>query len=659
MPNSPRIIPLFLGLLSSTVSASEPKDLFEMSLAELAQVTVVTAGKYNQQQANAAAVMTVIDASRIRQSGVENLFQLLQQVTSFYPTGSHFFPRNVASIRGNLMTHADNHVLLLLNGRPLRESYSGGINFAIYNAFPLQAIERIEIIRGPGSVLYGSNAYMGVINLVTAAQIPAALHAGVGEQGQQSLGLSGHLQHQGWTVNLAAKMQQDNGWRFGAYDNNRQFRQIQYGQQNFGFFSAVNYGDWQLNWDLMRSQQDFFGAATNWSGGIAPEQREVDSTRQHIALQHKWQQQQHWWLQSSFSRGRMDFSHYNYDAYATDQLLELDQHWQAAPNWKWQGGVALWWQNFGTEAGLTAAPVAPTSKRRDTAYLQSEWQWSDSLKLSLGAQYNHSDRTGSAWVPRGGITWQAAEFWGLKLLHAKAYRDPYGVETDFNITLRNAAGQITGGLRGNPQLQAEQIRSTDLQWYYQDQDLHLALTWYHSAARDLISRQRAADRVIDFVNQGQMDINGVELELTKQLSDEFRLQWAVTHQNNQVNQIDDFTTVPNWLSKAALEWSLPHQLGFFNLAWLYTGKAADIALRNPNRLALNPPAAAYHQIDLHWRLPVSVLTNALPQRSEIRFYLANALDEQIYQPEFVGQTINTIPADAGRRLRVSLYWPFE
>lgn len=309
-----RIFPVSFSLLTPLAQSSEPDDLFEMSLTELAQVSVSTAGKYRQERSKAAAVMTVIDASRIRQSGVENLYQLLAQVSSFYPTGSHFFPRNVSSVRGNLLTHADNHVLILLNGRPLRESYSGGINFPIYNAFPLQAIEKIEIIRGPGSVLYGSNAYVGVINLVTAKQIPAALQLGAGEQGQQSLGLSGHLQQQDWTFNLAAKLQQDDGWSFGAFDNNRQWQQISYGQQNLGLFSAVNYHDWQLDWNLVRSQQDFFGAATNWSGGIAPDQREVDSTRQHLALQHQWQQHSSWWLQSSYSWAQMDFSHYNYDA---------------------------------------------------------------------------------------------------------------------------------------------------------------------------------------------------------------------------------------------------------------------------------------------------------------------------------------------------------
>ena len=103
---------------------------------------------------------------------------------------------------------------------------------------------------------------------------------------------------------------------------------------------------------------------------------------------------------------------------------------------------------------------------------------------------------------------------------------------------------------------------------------------------------------------------------------------------------------------------MPGQWGFLNLAWLYTGRAGDIQVRNPNRLALNPTAQAYHQLDLHWRLPLTALNDRLPERSEIRFYLANILDESIYQPEFVGQTINTIPADAGRRARITFYWPF-
>ena len=74
---------------------------------------------------------------------------------------------NVPAVRGDLPTHTNNHTLLLINGRPVRESNSGGWNFPVYMAYPIDMIERIEFVRGPGSVLYGTNAYTGVINVIT------------------------------------------------------------------------------------------------------------------------------------------------------------------------------------------------------------------------------------------------------------------------------------------------------------------------------------------------------------------------------------------------------------------------------------------------------------------------------------------------------------
>ena len=56
---------------------------------------------------------------------------------------------------------------MLLNGRPVRESMEGGITSEMFESFPIGIIERIEVVRGPGSVLYGSDAFSGVINIIT------------------------------------------------------------------------------------------------------------------------------------------------------------------------------------------------------------------------------------------------------------------------------------------------------------------------------------------------------------------------------------------------------------------------------------------------------------------------------------------------------------
>jgi outer membrane cobalamin receptor len=116
---------------------------------------------------DAPGVITVITSTEIERFGANNLLEILERVASVYSVGSYFAPNNVLSIRGDLATPYNNHVLILLNGRPTRENLFGGIDYPIYLALPLQAIENIEVIRGPGSVLYGTNAYSGVINIIT------------------------------------------------------------------------------------------------------------------------------------------------------------------------------------------------------------------------------------------------------------------------------------------------------------------------------------------------------------------------------------------------------------------------------------------------------------------------------------------------------------
>ena len=286
-------------------------------------------------------------AEQIRHSGATSLYQLLEQVTSFYMTGSHFFANNVSAIRGDLLTHADNHVLILLNGKPLRESYSGGINFAIYNAFPILALDRIEVIRGPGSVLYGSNAFSGVINLVTGSKNGPQAQLGLGHAGFGGVALALTTEQSAWRAQLAVQLNQQDGWRFGAVDNNGQYAEIDYGQQNSGIYASVVYNSWQLDALSLHSEQDFFGASTSWAGIVAPEQRQEKSQRHALTLSNQWQQSERLWLDSAVSIARMTFSHYNYDAYATERYIELNQHFKASDTLALQAGGALWWQRFG------------------------------------------------------------------------------------------------------------------------------------------------------------------------------------------------------------------------------------------------------------------------------------------------------------------------
>ena len=77
--------------------------------------------------------------------------------------GSTFNPENVINIRCQGLQHENNHVLLLINGRPFRESAGQGFVASFLAGFPIDLVDSIEIIRGPGSVLYGSSAFAGEV----------------------------------------------------------------------------------------------------------------------------------------------------------------------------------------------------------------------------------------------------------------------------------------------------------------------------------------------------------------------------------------------------------------------------------------------------------------------------------------------------------------
>ena len=153
------------------VPKGDPKDqtqaLLALSIAELMQVGVITVSKKPENLHEAPGIVTLISREEIERFGGNSLFEVLDRVVSLHMTGSLLYPQNNAAVRGDMFNGLDRHTLLLINGRPIRASHNGGINLWFYNAFPLTAIDRIEIIRGPGSVLHGSNAYSGVINVIT------------------------------------------------------------------------------------------------------------------------------------------------------------------------------------------------------------------------------------------------------------------------------------------------------------------------------------------------------------------------------------------------------------------------------------------------------------------------------------------------------------
>lgn len=137
---------------------------------------VVTATRFPEQRLDAPIGMTVITAKQIGESAAKTLPQLLSQEAGIVTRDSTGGPDSQVDMRGFGIT-GDQNTLVLLNGQRLNEIELTTIG---WTAIPLDSIERIEILRGSGSVLYGGGATGGTINIITRTPPPGSTAATVG-----------------------------------------------------------------------------------------------------------------------------------------------------------------------------------------------------------------------------------------------------------------------------------------------------------------------------------------------------------------------------------------------------------------------------------------------------------------------------------------------
>ncbi|MCJ8271399.1 MAG: TonB-dependent receptor plug domain-containing protein, partial [Psychrosphaera sp.] len=174
-------IPLYLLCLLVTFSEtlyaksndndSNNTDLFQLSLDELIEVnlSVITPSKAEEPLSQSPGIVSVFTDKEIALFGARDLGEVLSRITGIQPYDELTIGRNRLAIRGDKPAFNNNHVLILVNGTPYnRESYGGGLwSQASILIMPLPLIKRIEVSRGPGSVLYGTNAFSGVVNIIT------------------------------------------------------------------------------------------------------------------------------------------------------------------------------------------------------------------------------------------------------------------------------------------------------------------------------------------------------------------------------------------------------------------------------------------------------------------------------------------------------------
>ncbi|HZH03009.1 MAG TPA: TonB-dependent receptor [Myxococcaceae bacterium] len=646
------------------VAASAATDPYaDLSLEELLQTKIITISKMEESVFDAPGIVEVITSQDIEAFGAVNLWEVLDRATGLVMTNTPSLPKDDVIMRGDAVG-TDLHVLVLIDGRPFRESATGGQNFPIYSSFPLQMVERVEIVRGPGSVLYGTNAYSGVINIITkkADRLRGEVAAQYGSfrtaQGNASVGyVWKDLQ-----VFAAAKVLNSRGWRQGFTDGLGVYDSRLAHERNVGVTLGARLKGFSLNTFLAQSEQPILSASGNWPA------TSKQARRLFVDLGYTHQLGSRWTVSANLTHngnrveaplvpvtfpfeGNRPLNYLD----SQDLLGELTLNGELFRGLRLiLGGVA----NYQQGGGLNGPPppegqgvdvpltvVQPYDGIWWSGYGQLEYRPTPFLKLIAGGQAVKPRRVDAAFVPRFGTILHFIPELGVKLLYGEAFRYSYALETD--ARLEGVA------FFGNPSLRPERVATTDLQLFYTRSRFQAAATYFRSRQRDLIVQGFDPGlEGVTFFNQNARAFQGVELETKVVATQAIQLTGGYSFQTSEGGTenvgVSNAALVANHALKVGASYRSDDGItfGLFNT---FYSRFRDPVFLNPERLEVNAPATAVSLLSANISLDVvRIYDLKVPYGMILDLYATNLFDTPAYQPDFYTQSVNALPSRPGR-----------
>lgn len=642
------------------------KDYAGMSLEDLMKVEVETvygASKFPQKITEAPASITIITADEIARYGYRTLADILRSVRGFYVQ----YDRNYSYVgtRGFLRPGDYNsRILLLVDGQRINESFYDSAYYGTEFAFDVDLIEQIEIIRGPGSSLYGANAFLGVINIVTRKG--EKTHGfQITLEGESYAGVKGRLSYgnrfkNGLDVLLSTSFYDSRGQRrlyypeFDAPETNHGIAEDADDDRQRQFFGKLT---WK-NFVLEGTNYERTKGVPTASFGTVFNDRRNRTTDGGTLVSLKYER-----LLAGDTRleARLNLHHYYYTGsyvYENPQAppprtINMDEF-----DGKWWGTEVNVMKGLADKHTLTAGveyrdnfqedqrnfDVEPFALYFDerhgsrifAAYAQDEYAVASKLRLNAGLRYDHYDTFGSTWSPRLGAIYNPARQTWLKLLYGQAFRAPNAYELHY---------LYPGSFKTNPQLKPEHMHIGEMILeQYLGAHCRLSASAYMYRAADLIGQQvDPLDGLAQFKNADRLDAKGLELEFEAKLRNGLE---------GRASYVDQRSRNPLTGAEAV---NSPHRLAYFNLSlpWLarqfYTSVEANFV---GQRQTVQGAGAAGV-----WLTNLTLLKRQLAPGLEASLSLYNLFDRKYGDPASDEHLQNTIGQD-GRTFRVKLTYRF-
>lgn len=597
--------------------------------------SVYSASKYEQKVTEAPASVSIVTADEIKKFGYRTLADILRSVRGFHVT----YDRNYSyvGVRGFAPPGDYNtRLLLLVDGQRINDNVYDMAFVGTEFVLDVDLIERVEIVRGPSSSLYGNNAFFGVINVITkrgrdlqGAEISGEAGSYDTYKGRLSYGrtlpwgLEGVLSGSFYTSNgqrLFYKEFDDPASNNGVAENSDD-------DQFYSIFGKLSWRDFTLEGALSSREK---GIPTGAYETVFNDPRSRTTDEQgYIDLKYEHNFGTQWSVMA-----RLAYHHYYYSGnYLYDYppiTLNKDK------------GVGEWWGGelqvttralprqtltFGTEyrynlhqdqKNFDPDPFAVyLDEHRDSQnwalYVQDSIMLFKSLSLNLGVRYDHYDSFGGTTNPRLALIYNPFALTTVKLLYGTAFRAPNAYERFYTAS---------DGQKANPGLEPETITTYELivEQYLGEHLRGTAAAFAYKLDNLITFHTDPKDGVRVFDNVEEITAHGLELELEGKWASGLMGRLSYTYQETKNEQTGRrLTNAPRHLAKFNLSVPLYQDKLFSGLEMQYTsarktragGEAKGFLVTNLTLFSqhvlkgLEVSASIYNLFDVHYGDPGS------------------------------------------------------
>jgi iron complex outermembrane receptor protein len=645
---------LACGLLAA-LPASAADELTDLSLEQLMSVGVVGASKYEQKQSQVAAAVTVITRDEIKAFG----WRTLDEALASLPGTHHTYDRQYSyfGVRGfALPGDYTTRVLITLNGNRLNEPIYDSAPTGRTLSIDMSLVERIEFIPGPGGAVYGQNAMLGVVNIVTRSG--AAVDGGEvsaswqwPQATREARATWGKRLENDVDVLVSASVMRSRGedlfFDFGETGIRGHARNMD-GERDKEFYTRFGRGPWAFEFSHGDHHKDD-PTAVYLSDPLVRGQFQQD---RYTVAQLQYQDR----LSDTLSFSARAFAgSYRYDS----ELVFAGDTYAFPTASEWQGAelqlvstaldahtlmVGVEYQrNARIDQRINYLPDRSydididRSGFRAGIYAQDEWRLSDTLTSTVGLRMDRNNTTGTKLSPRLGLIWQALPTTTLKALYGRAHRAPNAYEREYYDDEVQVA---------NPSLAGEKIDTLELVADHQmSRELQLRASLYRWNLDNLIGLGTdPVSGLAQYQSFGKVTAKGLELSALRVWSQGARLRASLALQAAKDATGESIANAPHVLGKLNLSTPIPATQMRLGYELHYDGERRNNA---------GDTMASY------WRSNLHLVAERWAKGLEVSFSVLNLFDRRYDHPSGAPR-LNwqpTIEQD-GRSVRLALDYRF-